>query len=114
MPAVGEMPLTDLELHALVRIADPNARQIVARAALAQDLSARQLSVLRHTYPAWDITYERDASGHMWWIAKLRRPFTLELATAGVMSPVRREDAIALASTLAWQSALVHSVPGSS
>lgn len=75
-----------------------------------QDVRGRQISVLRTTYPAWNISYEHDASGYLWWTAELLRPLTAELVAAGVMSPVRREDAIALASTLAWQSALLHSV----
>lgn len=105
--------ITDTELRELVSVTDRGVHEVVAQAALKQDLRGRQLSVLRNTYPAWDISYARDASGCRWWTAALRQPLTVELVAAGVMSPVRREDAIALASTLAWQSALLHSVRGS-
>ena len=87
-----------------------SVQRAMAQAALLRDLRARQLAVLCTTYPAWDVDCERDPSGHLWWTAELRRPITLELVTAGVMRTVQREDAIALASALAWQSALVHSV----
>lgn len=99
--------IADARLHVLVRATDQNVRQAIAQAAIRQDLRARQLSVLSTTYSAWDISYERDASGGHWWTAVPRRPLTLELVSAGVMSRVRREDAIALASALAWQSALL-------
>ncbi|MEU7838173.1 MULTISPECIES: hypothetical protein [unclassified Nonomuraea] len=99
--------MTDTGAHALMAT-DPNVREVVADAALLLDLRGRQLSVLRNTYPGWDIDYESDASGRMWWTAELRRTLTLEMATEGVMRIVRQEDAIALASTLAWQSALLH------
>lgn len=99
--------ITDAELHALTRIADQKVRQAVAEA-LALDLRGRQLSVLRNTYPGWDIDHESDASGRVSWTAELSRTLTLEMATAGVMRTIRQENAIALASTLAWQSALLH------
>ncbi|MEU4228652.1 hypothetical protein AB0F17_30535 [Nonomuraea sp. NPDC026600] len=101
--------MTDVELHALIQTSEPNVRQVIAEAALVLDLRGRQLSVLRNTYPGWDIHYESNASGQMWWTAELRRTLTLEMATAGIMRTVRQENAIALASTLAWQSALLHS-----
>ncbi|TDE38813.1 hypothetical protein E1295_33195 [Nonomuraea mesophila] len=102
--------MTDAELHALIQSADPNVHQVIADAALVLDLRGRQLSVLRNTYPGWDIDYQSDAFGRVWWTAELRRTLTLEMATAGVMRSVRQEDAIALASTLAWQSALLHNI----
>ena len=105
--------MTDAEQRALIQAADPNVRQVISDAALILDLRGRQLSVLRSTYPGWDIDYESDGSGRMWWTAELRRMPTLEMATAGVMRSVRQEDAIALVSTLAWQSALLHTTrPG--
>ncbi|MFI7125174.1 hypothetical protein ACIBQ1_05730 [Nonomuraea sp. NPDC050153] len=73
-----------------------------------QDWTTRQLSVLRNTYPAWDIDRERDLSGQLWWTARLPRKLTVEMVTAGAMQTVRRPDAIALASALAWQSYLIH------
>ncbi|WP_431931688.1 hypothetical protein [Nonomuraea jabiensis] len=100
--------MTDAELRALIRAADPSVRPIISDAALVLDLRGRQLSVLRNTYPGWDIDYESDGSGRMWWTAELRRMPTLDMATAGVMRNIRQHDAIALASTLAWQSALLH------
>lgn len=105
--------MTDAELHALIQATDPNVRQVIDEAALILDLRGRQLSVLRNTYPGWDIRYESNASGQMWWTAELRRTLTLEMATAGIMRTVRQENAIALASTLAWQSALLHNTRSS-
>jgi hypothetical protein len=100
--------MADAELHALHWTADLDIHQVVTDAALLVDVRGRQLSVLRNTYPGWDIEYESDAFGHVWWTAQLRRTLTLEMATAGVMRTVHREDVITLASTLAWQSALLH------
>ncbi|MGP3921407.1 hypothetical protein [Nonomuraea sp. 10N515B] len=105
-----KVTMADPGLRALLQATDQSVRQVVAQAAVLQDMQGRQLSVLRNTYPAWDITNERDASECLWWTAKLLRPLTAALVAAGVMSPIRRVDAIALASTLAWQSALLHSV----
>ncbi|TDE54099.1 hypothetical protein E1295_15780 [Nonomuraea mesophila] len=102
--------MTYAELHALVEAADQNARRVVAQAALLLDLRGRQLSALRNTYPAWDIGHQGDPSGVLWWIAELRQPVTPELVAAGVSRMIRREDAIALAATLAWQTALLHTV----
>lgn len=107
-PSVG---MTDAELQAILRAAEQNLREVVAGAAVLQDWPARQLSVLRNTYPAWEIDRAEDASGLMWWTAELRQTFTFEIAAAGVMKSVRQPDAIALASTLAWQSALLHNAP---
>lgn len=102
--------MTDPDLRALVQAADQNARNVVVEAALHQDVQARQLSVLRNTYPAWDIDIEPDAFGCPRWVALLRRRVSVRLTTAGVVQSLWREDAIALASTLAWQAALLHSV----
>jgi hypothetical protein len=55
--------MTDAELHAFIRTADPNIRQGVADAALVPDLRDLQLSPLSSTYPGWDIDYESDAHG---------------------------------------------------
>jgi hypothetical protein len=107
---VSEMALVDPQLHVLVQAADQQAGDVLASAAVKLDLRGRQLSVLRNTYPGWDIEYEPDAAGRMWWKARLRPSYTLEMATAGVLQFVERPDAIALASTLAWQTALVHSI----
>lgn len=101
----------DPGLQLLVRTACENARRIVTEAALLQDLRERQLSVLRNTYPAWEIDVTPDRSGRAWWTAVLRRAFTLDLATAGVVQTVRQDDAIALAATLAWQSSLLPRAP---
>ncbi|WP_433511732.1 hypothetical protein ACQP2T_49410 [Nonomuraea sp. CA-143628] len=100
--------MTDDELIALHRDASQSARDAMAQAAVLQDLRGRQLSVLRHTYPGWDIGFERDPTGRMWWTAELRQAITLDMVTAGVAQCLRQPDAIALAATLAWQSALVH------
>jgi len=70
-----------------------------------QDLRGRQLSVLRNTYPGWDIDFERDSTGRVWWTAELCEAVTLEMVVAGVVQCVRQPDA--LAATLAWQAALV-------
>ncbi|MGP3921437.1 hypothetical protein [Nonomuraea sp. 10N515B] len=100
---------TDTEqLQELMQAAEHNARQAVAQAALLQDVAGRQLSVLRNTYPVWDIERERDSSGNVWWTARLLPDLTPAMVAAGVLQIVRRVDAIALASTLAWQSALLH------
>ncbi|TDC11384.1 hypothetical protein E1267_00055 [Nonomuraea longispora] len=66
--------------------------------------------MLRNTYPTWDIGHQGDPSGVLWWIAELRQPVTPELVAAGVSRTIRREDAIALAATLGWQTALLHTV----
>ncbi len=100
--------MTEADLYALVRAADRNVRQVVAQAAALQDWAGRQISVLRNTYPAWDIDREQDASGQVWWKAELRQPLTATMAAAGVLRSIRQPDAIALAATLAWQAALLH------
>jgi hypothetical protein len=105
----GKQPPSDIGLNALLRATDQNLRHVVAQAAALQDWTARQLSVLRNTYPAWDIDRERDPSGQVWWTACPRRRLTVEMVTAGVVRTVRQPDAIALASALAWQSHLIHS-----
>ncbi|MEV0633246.1 hypothetical protein [Nonomuraea wenchangensis] len=105
--------MTVIPVRALVQVADRNMRQVVASAALQQDLAGRQLSTLRNTYPAWDIDRERDAAGQVWWTATLRRPVTADKAAVGVLPRVRQPDPIALASTLAFQSALLYSARSS-
>ncbi|MEU7740247.1 hypothetical protein [Nonomuraea sp. NPDC049158] len=60
---------------------------------------AGQLSVLRSTYPGWDIDFERDSSGQLWWTAELRKAVTLEMVATGVVQCVRQPDAIALAAS---------------
>lgn len=100
--------MTDDELLALLRATSESAREVMAQAALLQDLRGRQLSVLRNTYPGWDIDIERDSAGQLWWTAELCKAVTVEMVAAGVVQCVRQPDAIALAATLAWQSALVH------
>ncbi|WP_327589056.1 hypothetical protein OHA25_20105 [Nonomuraea sp. NBC_00507] len=97
-----------MQQQELVRAAEHNARQAMAQAALLQDVAGRQLLVLRNTYPAWDIDCERDATGNVSWTARLHPDLTPAMVAAGVLQTVRRLDAIALASTLAWQSALLH------
>ncbi|WP_188194529.1 hypothetical protein [Nonomuraea sp. SYSU D8015] len=96
------------EVHGPVQAAGQNVRQVVAMAVIQQGLAGRQLSTLRNTYPAWDIDREQDASGQVWWIARLCRPVTADMAAAGVQPTVRQPDAIALAATLAFQSALLY------
>ncbi|MFG1958840.1 hypothetical protein [Nonomuraea sp. NPDC049028] len=100
--------MTDDELLTLLRATSESARDVMAQAALLQDLRGRQLLVLRSTYPGWDIDFERDSTGQLWWTAELYKAVTLEMVAAGVVQCVRQPDAIALAATLAWQSALVH------
>lgn len=104
------MTLTDPDLRTLIQAADQNARNVLVEAALQQDVRGRQLSVLRNTYPAWDIDIEPDAFGQPRWVARLRRRVSVQMTVAGVVQGFWREDAIALASTLAWQAALLHSV----
>ncbi|TMR89125.1 hypothetical protein [Nonomuraea basaltis] len=100
--------MTSIEVHGPVQAAGQNVRQVVAQAAVLQDWAGRQLSTLRNTYPAWQIEHEKDASGEVWWTARLLPTFTVDMAAAGVLQTVRQPDAIALAATLAWQTALLH------
>lgn len=100
--------MTGIEVHGLTQAGGQNIRQVVAKVAVLQDWAGRQLSTLRNTYPAWEITREHDASGQAWWTARLLPTFTVDMAAAGVLRTVRQPDAIALAATLAWQAALLH------
>ncbi|NRQ39810.1 hypothetical protein HII36_49480 [Nonomuraea sp. NN258] len=100
--------MTDAELHALLRVSADNVRHVVAEAAASLDWTARQLSVLSNTYPAWDIRHEPDAYGRFIWTASLRQRVTVWMVTAGIVQSVRQADPIALAATLAWQSSLLH------
>ncbi|MGW0810702.1 hypothetical protein [Nonomuraea sp. NPDC002799] len=102
------MPLFDPESHALAAAADQHARHLLTQAELQLEVRARQLSVLRNTYPGWGIAYEPDSTGRMWWTARLGHQITLEEATAGVLPFIQCQDAIAIATTLAWQAALIH------
>lgn len=97
-------------LDELLRATAQSVRQASALAALIQDLRDQQLAVLRGTYPAWDIALERDSVERLWWIAVPRRPLTVELVAEGVAPIVRGEDAIALATALAWQATLINNV----
>ncbi|MFG1696897.1 hypothetical protein [Nonomuraea sp. NPDC049309] len=81
--------------------------------ALAENLRERQLAVLRGTYPAWDIAQEHDWTGKLWWTAVPKQSLTVELVAAGVVRKVRCEDPIALATALAWRSALICDVENS-
>ncbi|TMR97322.1 hypothetical protein [Nonomuraea basaltis] len=96
------------QAYALGQAADRRARRVVAHAVASLDPTARQLSTLRNTYPAWNIGLERDASGQVWWTARLVRECTAAMAAAGIKQSIRQPDAIALASTLAWQTVLLH------
>lgn len=85
---------------------------VAARAGAAREQRAvRQLATLANTYPGWDIDRHRDEVGREWWAAVLRRPVTVEMRAAGVAATIRQPDAITLASTLAWQTAVVHRFP---
>ncbi|GAA1610631.1 hypothetical protein GCM10009733_003520 [Nonomuraea maheshkhaliensis] len=101
---------TRFGLDELLRATAQSVRQASALAALIQELRDRQLAVLHGTYPAWDITLERDSTERLWWTAVPRRSLTVELVTEGVMRIVLCEDAIALATALAWQSTLINNV----
>lgn len=79
-----------------------------ARALAERDLRARQLDVLRNTYPAWTVHTETDDNGALVWVASLAFPYTSELKRAGVYQVIRQPDAIALAAALAWQSACLY------
>ncbi|MEV4553914.1 hypothetical protein [Nonomuraea wenchangensis] len=78
-----------------------------AQTELLRDWADRQLAMLRHTYPAWEIEREQDELGQVWWTARLVPVFTAASAKAGVRPVVQEPDAIALAGTLAWQTALL-------
>lgn len=97
-------------LDELLRATAQSVRQASALAALTQDLRDRQLAVLRGTYPAWDIALDRDFRERLRWTAVPRRPLTVEFVAEGVMRIVHCEDAIALATALAWQSTLISNV----
>ncbi|MEV1170736.1 hypothetical protein [Nonomuraea sp. NPDC049784] len=97
-------------LDELLRATAQSVRQASTLAALIQDLRDRQLAVLRDTYPAWGIVLERDSAERLWWIAVPRRSLTVELVAEGVTRIVRGEDAIDLATALAWQATLINNV----
>ncbi|KAB8184298.1 hypothetical protein FH608_048305 [Nonomuraea phyllanthi] len=102
--------MTGGELQEHLQATNGDLRRVVARAALLLDVAGRQLSTLRSTYPVWSIDRQRDDAGRVWWTAMLRTPFTVEMAAAGIWETVWQPDAIALAATLAWQSALLDTV----
>ncbi|MGW0801961.1 hypothetical protein [Nonomuraea sp. NPDC002799] len=74
-------------------------------------LIARQLDVLRSTYPAWEIQVRVDGPCVARWTAELRRPVTALMSAAGVRERVCSPDAITLASALAHQASLIHRHP---
>ncbi|SDJ35578.1 hypothetical protein [Nonomuraea jiangxiensis] len=98
--------MTGDEQQALAESTDQELRRIVDQAMLVQDWRERQLSVLRNTYPLWNVEQVRNLAGEVWWTARLRHEATPELAVAGVSPYVEQADPIALAATLAWQTYL--------
>lgn len=70
--------------------------------------AARQLAVLRTTYPGWDIHHvigEPEASR---WTAALRRKVTGRMKAAGIEERIEAPAAEALAARLSHQAALMH------
>lgn len=100
--------VSDAELDLLLHVVEEDLRRTVAKASLLQNWTDRQLSVLRNTYPAWNIGIEHDERGLLWWAAVLPLTLTTEQLAIGVAPRMRQPDAIALAAALAWQSALLH------
>ncbi|WP_157548015.1 hypothetical protein [Nonomuraea candida] len=106
------MALTDAEMYDLLCRSETELLEIRKRALDLTDWTARQLAVLRRTYPEWAIACETDASGQAWWTARLLQEVSLEMATAGVDRTVRRSTAVSLAAALTLQTALVRSRRG--
>ncbi|MEO3873568.1 hypothetical protein ABGB18_32560 [Nonomuraea sp. B12E4] len=69
---------------------------------------ARQLDVLRTTYPGWEIHLGADGPGAARWTAELRRPVTAQMLAAGMRERLVSHDAVTLASALAHQACLLH------
>lgn len=101
---------TETGLDGLLAAMARSGGQASVAADLVQDLREQQLAVLRGTYPAWDIALAHDRTGKLWWTAVPSRSLTIELMAEGAARMVRREDAIALAAALAWQSTLMGNV----
>ncbi|MFC5834357.1 hypothetical protein [Nonomuraea insulae] len=99
---IVEMVLTnqDRPIHAADRVA-------VIQAWLRLDVRDRQLSVLRNTFPNWDISYALDPAGHWIWSAVARQELTLEMATAGAVRKVHSGDPVNLMAALTYQAWLV-------
>ncbi|MGW0806863.1 hypothetical protein [Nonomuraea sp. NPDC002799] len=74
------------------------------RAWLQLDVRDRQLSVLRNTFPNWEIGYEVGPSGLWIWRATARWTLTLEMVTAGMLREVQRGDPVSLMAALTWQA----------
>jgi hypothetical protein len=70
----------------------------------------RHLSVLRRTYPAWDIVRGRDEHGRECWCATLIFQVTDAMRAAGVVEMIRRDDGVSLAGALIHQARLLHSI----
>ncbi|MFI7448034.1 hypothetical protein ACIBQX_11100 [Nonomuraea sp. NPDC049714] len=95
-----------LDLHSAVARAAVAARAAAAR----EPFELRQLAVLQDTYPGWDISRVRDDSGRQRWLAVYGGPLTEEMRAANAAATILESDAVTLAATLAWQSALVGAV----
>ncbi|SEG77932.1 hypothetical protein SAMN05444920_104545 [Nonomuraea solani] len=100
------MDLTDAELDALLETAHHDLLRVVSQTGDAEDWTLHQLSVLCTTYPLWWIQRGSDATGQMWWAARLRYEVSPAMAATGVSQEVKEADAIALAAVLAWQTYL--------
>lgn len=77
---------------------------------LRLDLRDRQLSVLRNTFPNWNIGYEFAPSGRCVWTATAPWRLTLEMVTAGILRTVQRGDPIDLMAALTYQVVLIGQV----
>jgi hypothetical protein len=95
-----------LDLHSAVARAAVAARAAAAR----EPFELRQLAELQNTYPGWDISRVRDDSGRLRWLAVYGGPFTDEMRAADAATTILEPDAVTLAATLAWQSALIGAV----
>jgi hypothetical protein len=108
LAVVTDMSAIDPNASAFKPVADEEVRRIVAHAMAVKDWTECQLSVLRNTYPHWDVERIRDMAGEVWWTARIRHRATPELLVAGIFPYVEQSDPIALAATLAWQTYLFH------
>ncbi|SEG43644.1 hypothetical protein SAMN05444920_1021028 [Nonomuraea solani] len=100
------MSLTDAELNELLDAANRDLLRVVSLSGDAEDWTLLQLSVLCGTYPLWHIERGCDATGRMWWAARLRHEVTPAMAATGITQEVEEADPIALAAVLAWQTYL--------